>query len=157
MESYKTHIALALLLSSLTQVGANEAIDTQIQAIKDADPQERRELINRLKQDIAQMNKNEQSNAVTQMRLQLKTMNQEKMVKAEKTQNKEKQEKEAKESHLEKEQKRIQKMQQTHKMQQTQQMQQMENMNQKQGANQFSQEIRQSNMLNQGFGKKGKQ
>ena len=159
MKSFKTHLAVAIFLGALTQVGANEAVDAQIQAIKDADPQERRELINELKQEIAQMNKDEQSEAVIQMRLQLKAMNQEKVMTAEKTQTKKQvqyQYKEKQESESQ-EQKRIQTMKQTQKMQQTQQMQQMENMNQHQGANQFSQEMMQSNTANQTFGQKGQQ
>ncbi len=72
-------LTLSLLLFNITLFGV-ESINDQIEAIKNAPPTERVELMNRLKTQIAAMNEEDRSNAInalqqnrgTANRLQLK-------------------------------------------------------------------------------------
>ena len=149
MKSLTIILIFTILLGTCSTVSAEETIDTQIEAIKTATPSERRELINSLKQEIAQLNKQEQTEAIAQMRLQLRVMAQEKTDEATqtKTQTRTKEMAQTADKELSKdsqqvktqtkEQTRTKEMVQTEQMQNAQNMQQMENMNQNQGANQF--------------------
>jgi hypothetical protein len=98
----------------------NETISLKIEAIKNADPMQRRELMNNFKKELAQMNKEEQAQTIAKMRTE---MNQEQSQTA--------QEK--------KEQTRIQETVQNGQMNEIQKIDQMEKGNQRQGADQFRQ------------------
>jgi len=69
-------LTAALLLGTLTQVGANETVDAQISAIQNADGDQRRELMNAFKRELSQMNEQERSEAIAKMREQLMTQEQ---------------------------------------------------------------------------------
>jgi len=99
----------------------NEAIASKIEAIKNADPMQRRELMNNFKKELAQMNKDEQALTIAKMRSE---MNQE--------------HEQAMQEH--KEQKRIQEKVRNDQMDEIQKIDQMEKANQRQGADQFRQE-----------------
>jgi len=77
MKTLSISIATALLLGSFTAVGADEGIDAQINAIQNAKGDQRRELMNAFKRQLAKMNEQERSEAIAQMRGQLQQMNQE--------------------------------------------------------------------------------
>jgi len=77
MKTLSISITTALLLGSFTSVGANESIDAKISEIQNAKGDQRRELMNAFKRQLAQMNEKERSEAIAQMREQLQQMNQE--------------------------------------------------------------------------------
>jgi len=99
----------------------NEAITLKIEAIKNADPMERRELMNNFKKELAQMNKDEQAQTIAKMRSEMSQEHEQTM-----------------QEH--KEQKRIQEKVQNDQMDEIQKIDQMEKANQRQGADQFRQE-----------------
>ncbi len=103
-----------------------ENISQKINEIKNADPTQRRELMNSFKKEISQMNEQERSAAVSQMRTQMKAMNEEQM----QTMSK----KEIKSMNQDKERIRAEKGQMDH----VQGLKRTEQMNQQQGANQFN-------------------
>jgi len=77
MKTLSISITTALLLGSFTAVSADEGIDAQISAIQNAKGDQRRELMNAFKRQLAEMNEQERSEAIAQMREQLQQMNQE--------------------------------------------------------------------------------
>ncbi len=91
----------------------NETIALKIEAIKNADPMQRRELMNNFKKELAQMNKDEQAQTIAKMRREMSQ---------------------------EHEQKRVQEKVQNDQMDEIQKIDQMEKTNQRQGADQFRQE-----------------
>lgn len=99
----------------------NEAIALKIEAIKNADPMQRRELMNNFKKELAQMNKEEQAQTIAKMRREMAQEHDETMQE-------------------DKEQKRVQEQIQNSQMDEIQKIDQMEKSNQRQGADQFSQE-----------------
>jgi len=107
-------------IPGLAQKIQNEAIALKIEAIKNADPMERRELMNNFKKELAQMNKDEQAQTIAKMRSE---MNQEHEHTTDEN----------------KEQKRIQEKMQRSQMNEVQKIEQMEKANQRQGADQFRQ------------------
>jgi len=107
-------------IPDLAQKIQNEAIALKIQAIKNADPMQRRELMNNFKKELAQMNKDEQAQTIAKMRSE---MNQEHEHTADEN----------------KEQKRIQEKMQRSQMNEIQKIDQREKANQRQGADQFRQ------------------
>jgi len=115
----------------------NETIALKIEAIKNADPMQRRELMNNLKKELAQMNKDEQAQTIAKMRSE---MAQEHDQTAQENQ----------------EQKRVQEKVQNSQMDEIQKIDQMEKTNQRQGADQFRQELINSGNLpnTPGFGQK---
>lgn len=50
-------------------------IDTQMQMIREASPQERVEMMNKLKRQIVQMNQNDRAQAIARLRAQMKEKN----------------------------------------------------------------------------------
>jgi hypothetical protein len=107
-------------IPDLAQKIQNEAIALKIQAIKNADPMQRRELMNNFKKELAQMNKDEQAQTIAKMRSE---MNQEHEHTTDEY----------------KEQKRKQEKMQRSQMNEIQKIDQMEKANQRQGADQFRQ------------------
>jgi len=99
----------------------NEAIALKIEAIKNADPMQRRELMNNFKKELAQMNKDEQALTIAKMRSE---MNQEHAQSTQET----------------KEQTHIPEKVQSSQMNEIQKIDQIEKTNQHQGADQFRQE-----------------
>ena len=72
MKILKTVIATAVVLGSLTVVVANENVDTQIANIKGAKAQERVQLMNEFKVQLAEMNAQEREDAIKQLRSEVK-------------------------------------------------------------------------------------
>jgi len=66
-------IVSILLLGSLTLSFSDMSIDAQIQEIKNAPEHERVKLMNKLKTDLAQMNEEQRSEAIQQLRTQTRT------------------------------------------------------------------------------------
>lgn len=112
----------------------NDTIAQKINEIKNADPMQRRELMNSFKQELAQMNEQERGQAIAQMR---KEMNQERVQTKENAQNMQ--------------QKRL-----MDKSEEEQQMQQREQINQRQGTEQGRQQQinKQQQPNTNGFGQK---
>lgn len=115
----------------------NETIALKIEAIKNADPMQRRELMNSFKKELAQMNKEEQAQTIAKMRREMSQEQKQTMQEDE-------------------EQKRVQEKVQNGQMDEIQKIDQMEKTNQRQGADQFRQEsINLGNLPNtSGFGQK---
>lgn len=99
----------------------NEAITLKIEAIKNADPAQRRALMNSFKKELAKMNKEEQAMTIAKMRSEMAQEHDETMQK-------------------DKEQKRVQEQIQNSQMNEIQKIDQMEKTHQRQGADQFRQE-----------------
>lgn len=74
MKLYKSIFSI-LLLGTLTFSFADESIDAQIQEIKNAPPQERVKLMNKLKTQLANMNAEQRSEAISKLRTQSRTQN----------------------------------------------------------------------------------
>jgi uncharacterized protein involved in exopolysaccharide biosynthesis len=96
----------------------NEAIALKIKAIKNADPMQRRELMNNFKKELAQMNKDEQAQTIAKMRSEMSQEH----------------------GSSTKAQNHIQEKAQSSQMDEIQKIDQMEKSNQRQGADQFRQE-----------------
>ncbi|GEM_PF-1547087 len=60
-------------------VNSEGGIDAQIEKIKNADPSKRRELMNRFKEELAAMNREERMEAITKLRKEMHIMNGEQM------------------------------------------------------------------------------
>lgn len=99
----------------------NEAITLKIEAIKNADPAQRRALMNSFKKELAKMNKEEQAMTIAKMRREMAQEHDETIQE-------------------DKEQKRVQEQIQNSQMNEIQKIDQMEKSNQRQGADQFRQE-----------------
>jgi ribosomal protein L29 len=107
-------------MPDIAQKIQNEAIALKIEAIKNADPMERRELMNDFKKELAQMNKDEQALTIAKMRSEMNQEHDQAMQEN-------------------KEQKRIHETIQRDQMDEIQKIDQMEKANQRQGADQFRQ------------------
>jgi hypothetical protein len=118
----------------------NDYIAQRIDEIKNTDPMQRRELMNSFKQELAQMNEQERTEALTQMRKE--------MLPADKTQ--------IRDQDQVRDQKRLQDGSQKEQLQQMEQMQQRDQMNQRQGAEQLRQQQIQGTMQpdTNGFGQR---
>jgi len=77
MKTLTLSLTTLALLGSLTAATAQINVDTQIEAIQTASPQERVELMNQFKEQLSQMNADERTEAITQMRTQMQTRAQE--------------------------------------------------------------------------------
>jgi len=55
MNPFKTSLAVASILGAFTQIGANDDVDAQLNAIKNAAPSKRQVMIDKLQADIKQM------------------------------------------------------------------------------------------------------
>ncbi len=63
-----TTAVAALLIGSFTAVSANESIDAQIAKIQQAKAQERVQLMNEFKMQLADMNEQDRADAINQLR-----------------------------------------------------------------------------------------
>jgi hypothetical protein len=124
-----------MLLGSLTLAMADATIDEQITAIKNAPAQERVQLMNRFKERLAAMNESEREEAITQLRTQMQTRQQDNTAEGEQSQTRTQTQ----------ERNRMNQMQQTEQMQRMQEMQQQNREQLMQG----SMDKMQQNMQNQ--------
>ena len=90
MEKIQSFIIGILLSGSFSQLLAEDSIDHQINAIQKASPQERVQLMNKFKMQLADMNEEERANAIIQMqeRMQGHPKRSSKEISMEKQQNK---------------------------------------------------------------------
>lgn len=128
-------------MPDLAQKIQSEEIAQKIEEIKNADPMQRRELMNSFKKELSQMNEEQRTEAISQMR---KEMNQERVQSGEQT----------KEQTQNMEQKQTQEKVEEQQMRQMQNMQQSEQMNQRQGADQFRQGMDNTQANPNGFGQR---